>query len=77
MARGEIRAGGAAGTFLGEGLMADPINLNKFRKAKAKADKAQQAQENRARFGRTKTEKSLEEARADKARREAEPEDRG
>ena len=25
--------------------MADPINLNKFRKAKAKADKAQQAQE--------------------------------
>tara|TARA_R100000935_G_scaffold37503_1_gene58558 strand:+ start:757 stop:951 length:195 start_codon:yes stop_codon:yes gene_type:complete len=64
--------------------MADPINLNKFRKAKAKADKTQQAQENRAKFGRTKTEKSLEQARADKARREAEahrreddPEDRG
>ena len=45
--------------------MADPINLNKFRKAKAKADKTQQAQENRAKFGRTKTEKSLEQARAD------------
>ncbi|MEQ3650293.1 DUF4169 family protein [Hyphomonas sp.] len=64
--------------------MADPINLNKFRKAKAKVDKAQQAQENRAKFGRTKTEKSLEQARADKARRETDahrreddPEDRG
>ncbi|MDX1294564.1 MAG: DUF4169 family protein [Hyphomonas sp.] len=51
--------------------MADPINLNKFRKAKAKADKARQAQENRAKFGQTKTEKSLAEARAEKARREA------
>jgi len=64
--------------------MADPINLNKFRKAKAKAGKAQQAQENRVKFGRTKIEKSLEQARADKARRETDahrreddPEDRG
>ncbi|HBF91512.1 MAG TPA: DUF4169 domain-containing protein, partial [Hyphomonas atlantica] len=38
--------------------MAEPINLNKFRKAKAKAEKDQRAKENRAKFGRTKAEKS-------------------
>jgi hypothetical protein len=37
--------------------MAEIINLNKARKAKARADKASRAQENRTRFGRTKAEK--------------------
>ena len=50
--------------------MAEPINLNKARKAKARADKEVRAAENRVRFGRTKAETSLEKARAEKARRE-------
>lgn len=50
--------------------MADVVNLNQARKAKAKADDKARAVENRARFGRTKAEKSLEAARADKLRRE-------
>jgi hypothetical protein len=40
--------------------MAEIINLNKARKAKAQADKAVRAQENRVRFGRTKAEKAVE-----------------
>ena len=46
--------------------MSDPINLNKFRKAKAKVDKEQRAKENRAKFGRTKADKTLDKARLDK-----------
>jgi hypothetical protein len=38
--------------------MSEPVNLNKFRKAKAKAEKEQKAKENRARFGRTKVAES-------------------
>jgi hypothetical protein len=34
-----------------------PINLNKARKAKARADAQTQAAENRVKFGRTKAEK--------------------
>ena len=37
--------------------MGEVINLNRFRKARAKADAEKQAEENRASFGRTKTEK--------------------
>ena len=37
--------------------MADIVNLNKVRKAKSKADKAQTAEQNRVKFGRTKAEK--------------------
>lgn len=37
--------------------MADIINLNKARKAKAKADAAAKAVENRSKFGRTRAEK--------------------
>ena len=48
--------------------MADPINLNKARKAKARADKAQAASENRAKFGRTKAQKQAETAAAEKLR---------
>jgi hypothetical protein len=40
--------------------MAEIINLNKARKAKAQAEKTVRAQENRVRFGRTKAEKAVE-----------------
>jgi hypothetical protein len=48
--------------------MAEIINLNKVRKAKAAVDKAAQAEANRARFGRTKAQKQAE---ADEAYRKA------
>lgn len=50
--------------------MADLINFNQARKAKAKADDKTRAAENRAKFGRTKGEKSLDAARADKLKRD-------
>ncbi|MCW3846871.1 DUF4169 family protein [Sphingomonas sp. LB-2] len=40
--------------------MAEIINLNKMRKAKAAVDKAAQAEVNRAKFGRTKAQKQAE-----------------
>ena len=48
--------------------MSDPVNLNKFRKAKARAAKQQQAAENRVKYGRTKAEKARDrlETRKDK-----------
>jgi hypothetical protein len=48
------------------GGMTPPINLNKARKAKEKAEAEQRAKENRAKFGRTKAEKKLEAAKAEK-----------
>ena len=50
--------------------MTEPINLNKARKARAKASATKTAAENRVAFGRTKSQKSLEKAQADKAKRE-------
>lgn len=46
--------------------MADPINLNKIRKAKARTEAVRTAVENRAKHGRTKADKALEAAKADK-----------
>ncbi|MCH7861518.1 DUF4169 family protein [Sphingomonas sp. NPDC092331] len=46
--------------------MAEIINFNKARKARARTEKPIRAQENRARFGRTKAEKQAE--AAEKAR---------
>lgn len=40
--------------------MAEIINLNKARKAKAAVDKAARAEANRAKFGRTKAQKMAE-----------------
>ena len=40
--------------------MAEIINLNRARKAKARVDKSARAEENRVRFGRTKAEKQAE-----------------
>lgn len=45
-----------------------PVNLNRVRKQKARAKDKARADENAARFGRTKMQKSLEKAQADKAR---------
>ena len=42
--------------------MAQIINLNRARKAKARVDKQAEAQANRAKFGRTKAEKQVEAA---------------
>lgn len=44
-----------------------PINLNKARKAKARIEKAQRAQENRIKFGRTKSEKARDKLSQTKA----------
>jgi hypothetical protein len=49
--------------------MAEPINLNKARKAKSRAQKEQQASENRVKFGRTKAQKAADEAGRDKLRK--------
>jgi hypothetical protein len=47
--------------------MAEIINLNKVRKARAKAGAQQQAAENRIRHGRTKAEKQAERAATEAA----------
>ncbi|HHB81240.1 MAG TPA: DUF4169 family protein [Aliiroseovarius sp.] len=49
--------------------MAKVTNLNSFRKQKARAQKRARGDENAARFGRSKAEKQLDKARADKAAR--------
>ena len=49
--------------------MADPINLNRARKAKARAADQAKAAENRVKFGRTKTEKLAAKAEAERVKR--------
>lgn len=49
--------------------MSKVVNLNKFRKQKARAEADKQAAENRVRFGRSKAEKEREAAVAEEARR--------
>jgi len=49
--------------------VAEPINLNKARKAKARAADKAQAAENRVRFGRTKGEKAVSKLEAERDRR--------
>ena len=50
--------------------MAEILNLNQARKAKAKTDAKTKAVENRAKFGRTKADKALDAARAEKLQRD-------
>ncbi|MCE8511428.1 DUF4169 family protein [Ruegeria pomeroyi] len=50
--------------------MGKPVNLNQFRKQKARAEKKARADENAVKFGRSKADKQLDRARADKARRD-------
>ena len=49
--------------------MAEPINLNRARKAKAAEDGQARAAENRVRFGRSKAEKRLAKAQDEKVRK--------
>ncbi|QIZ79121.1 DUF4169 family protein [Thalassovita gelatinovora] len=50
--------------------MRKPVNLNQFRKQKARADKRTRADENAVKFGRSKAEKSLDTVRVEKAARD-------
>lgn len=52
--------------------MGKPVNLNQFRKQKERAEKKARADENAVKFGRSKADKQLDRARADKARRDHE-----
>ena len=49
--------------------MSEPVNLNRFRKARARAEKKARADENAIKFGRTKAERNADEAQADTATR--------
>jgi hypothetical protein len=51
------------------GDMADVVNLNRFRKRKARETAERQAEENRVRFGRSKTEKQRDAMEALEAQR--------
>ena len=50
--------------------MAEIVNLRNARKAQQRAKARAEGDENAARFGRTKAQRELEQARADKARAE-------
>ena len=52
--------------------MVEPINLNKARKARARADDKAKAAENRVRFGRPKGETAAARLEAERTRRELE-----
>jgi hypothetical protein len=52
--------------------MAELINFNKARKAKARADGKTQAAENRVKFGRAKADKAATQLEIERARRELE-----
>ena len=49
--------------------MTEPVNLNKARKARAKADSKSTAAQNRVRFGLGKAERSVSKMEAERARR--------
>lgn len=46
------------------------VNLNKARKARAKADRKREAQENAVRFGRTRAERARDSQAAERARKD-------
>jgi hypothetical protein len=48
-------------------IMGDLVNLKRFKKRIARDQSAKRAETNRARFGRTKSERTLEEQRASRA----------
>ena len=52
------------------GTGSGPVNLSRYRKNKARAERKARADENAVKFGRTKAEKARDRARADKARRD-------
>lgn len=53
-------------------IMADVINLNRFRKARGRAEDAKQAEENRSRFGRNKEQKCREDRDRERKAKELE-----
>ena len=50
--------------------MGDIVNLNRYRKAQARAEKEKQAEENRIRFGRPKAETQARRKEEDRAKRD-------
>ncbi|MDQ7071185.1 MAG: DUF4169 family protein [Rhodobacterales bacterium] len=50
--------------------MGKPVNFNRFRKDKARAEKTTRADRNSLKFGRTKPQKELEKSKAAKAKRD-------
>lgn len=50
--------------------MGKPVNLNRFRKEKARAEKKARADQNAVAFGRTKAEKDVVKLRQDKQKRD-------
>ncbi len=48
--------------------MGDVVNLNRFKKRTEKESAAKQADANRARFGRTKSERALEKDKSERAK---------
>ena len=48
--------------------MGDVVNLKRFKKRNEREQSAKQAETNRARFGRTKSERTLDEHRAERAK---------
>ncbi|NIZ13867.1 DUF4169 family protein [Phaeobacter sp. HF9A] len=50
--------------------MGKPVNLNRFRKEKARADKKARADENAVKFGRTKAQKEVTQLREAQKRRD-------
>lgn len=48
--------------------MSDPVNLRQARKTRERARKCRQADENAAKYGRSKAQRKLEAARQEKAR---------
>jgi len=52
--------------------MAEPVNLNKFRKARKRAAERKEAAENRVSFGRSRAEREKQRGEADKAARDLE-----
>ncbi|MBE2278726.1 MAG: DUF4169 family protein [Rhodobacteraceae bacterium] len=52
--------------------MAGVVNLNRFRKEKARAERRAEAEANAAKHGRTRAERSLDQARVEKSTRDLE-----
>ncbi|NVO55161.1 DUF4169 family protein [Rhodobacteraceae bacterium B1Z28] len=50
--------------------MGKPVNLNRFRKEKARANEKVRADQNAIKFGRTKAEKEVSKLRQDKQQRD-------
>jgi len=50
--------------------MAEPVNLNRFKKQKARAEKKVRADQNAIKHGRSKSERQLDRRTADKAERD-------